>query len=79
MAMQKMILDLQKVLPVEDEDGMLTPYGMQVAEAYAREWVVEGLQNFELEERFPELEGFFQDIRTDHELAYTHAQPLNRS
>jgi hypothetical protein len=74
MAREKFVITRQ--LPVETEDGELTPYGMRVAEAYASQWCEDWTRDLVLEETFPELTGFFQDIRTDAQLAFQHAQPV---
>lgn len=64
---------LQKANPTEDEDGVLTKWGMQVAHQYARQWVKDSVRDVELEQEHPELLGLFYDIRADAELAREHA------
>jgi hypothetical protein len=67
------VMDLQKARPVESEEGLLTPLGMQVAHEYAKTWVNENARNLKLEREYPTLAGLFWDLRTDSELAREHA------
>lgn len=67
-------IPLQKAQPVQDSDGVLTSFGMQIAEKYATAWVKNNMREVELERLYPELEGFFYDIRVDPELAREHAE-----
>ena len=66
---------LEKALTTTKDDGMLTDHGMMVAEKYAQVWVGTSSRNLETEREYPELAGLFYDIRTDPELARTHATP----
>lgn len=63
---------IQKGGQVEDEEGVLTPLGMSVAEQYAKDWI-QGKRNGKLEGLYPELRGLFYDIRVDSALAHRHA------
>lgn len=75
MAKRKPKFVLTKQRPTETKDGELTPYGMEVAHAYAAQWCEDWTRDLVIEETFPELTGLFQDIREDAELAFMHAQP----
>lgn len=68
----KLVVDLKKAQPLEDADGVLTRRGMEIAHSYAKRWV-EGQRDLSLERQFPELAGFFYDLRIDSELARQHA------
>lgn len=59
----------------EDDDGVLTPLGMDVAAQYARFWVDKAARDLTLERKYPELSGLFYDIRSDPQLAGRHAAP----
>jgi hypothetical protein len=63
---------LSKGAVLEDEEGLLTPAGMKVAESYAKKWLL-GVRDMELERQYPSLVGLFSDIRVDSELARMHA------
>lgn len=63
----------------EDADGVLTKYGMQVAQEYASSWVNKKTRDVALERKHPELVGLFYDIRNDRELATEHAIPFAKS
>lgn len=62
----------------EDSDGVLTPFGMQVAQQYASAWK-QGQRATSIERTHPELVGLFYDIRKDAELANMHALPIEKS
>jgi hypothetical protein len=68
-------MDMKKANPTESEEGVLTKFGMRVAQQYASGWV-SGIRKLELERKFPELAGLFYDIRIDTELAREHAIPF---
>ncbi len=70
------VIDLEKAKPTETEDGELTEFGMKVLHAYALRYVKTFERDLVIERRFPELAGTFQDVRTDPEYAFNHAQPL---
>jgi len=72
----RLVMDLRKANPVEDNDGMLTQRGMRIAHEYARMWLREGKRDLHLEREYPELAGLFYDIRTDVTLAREHAIPM---
>lgn len=63
---------LSKAAKTEDGEGFLTPFGMKVAEKYARAWM-QGKREAQLEKDHPELRGLFYDIRIDAALARRHA------
>lgn len=63
---------LKTVGELEDDEGLLTERGMQVAHAYAHAWVG-GDRDYELEKRYPALAGLFYDLRVDDALAREHA------
>lgn len=65
-------------LVVDDSDGVLTSFGMSVAQTYAEQWVT-GKRDTLLEGTYPTLRGLFYDIRNDHDLARDHALPLAKS
>ena len=65
-------LCLSKAEKTEDGEGFLTPFGMKVAEKYARAWM-QGKREAQLEKDHPELRGLFYDIRIDAALARRHA------
>lgn len=67
------VLELKKANPVQTEDGILTERGLSIAHDYAVDWL-QARRNLELERENPELQGLFFDIRSDPELARTHAQ-----
>jgi len=67
------VMDLKKANPTEDEDGVLTAKGMEVAHQYAKAWVERSVRNLGIERQYPELSGLFYDIRIDAELARRHA------
>lgn len=69
---------LEKARRTEDEDGVLTEYGMEIAHDYARGFLG-GRPRKDLEEDHPELRGLFYDIRHDPSLAREHAIPLGKS
>lgn len=69
---------LEKARRTEDEDGVLTEYGMEIAHDYARGFLA-GNPRRDLEENYPELRGLFYDIRHDPNLAKEHAIPLGKS
>jgi predicted ABC-type ATPase len=71
--MKPKFLLLQKAEAVEDEDGVLTPAGMAVAQTYATDWTANGVRDLEMERKYPQLVGLFYDIRNDAELAREHA------
>lgn len=58
----------------EDEDGVLTSLGFQLAEAYAEQWL-QGSRDLASETQHPELAGLFYDIRSDAELAHRYGDP----
>ena len=64
---------------VEDEDGVLTRRGMDVAHQYALQWRTKQTRNVELERQYPSLIGLFYDIRNDSDLAAEHAIPFQKS
>ncbi len=64
---------------VEDEDGVLTPKGMEVAHTYAVKWRTQQVRDTALEREYPDLIGLFYDIRNDSTLAAEHAIPLEKS
>lgn len=64
---------------VEDEDGVLTPKGMEVAHQYAVKWRTSQTRDRALERDYPDLVGLFYDIRNDSTLAAEHAIPLEKS
>lgn len=66
-------LDLISKSQLEDEDGLLTPAGMKVAEEYAKQWL-EGVRDVGMEKTYPDLLGLFSDIRVDPDLARMHAE-----
>lgn len=72
----RFVVDLKKAQPTEDADGVLTRFGMQIAQRYASQWVANGTRDLELEREHPELVGLFYDIRADSDLAREHALPL---
>jgi hypothetical protein len=63
----------------EDADGMLTPYGFEVATRYASRWLAESLRDLTLERAHPELTGLFYDIRSDVELAHRYGDDVVKS
>lgn len=71
--MTRLVMDFQKAVRVADEDGVLTSYGMKVAESYARRWVDDGVRDLLIEREHAELAGLFYDIRADATLARAHA------
>jgi len=72
----RLVMDLKKAQPTETEEGLLTPFGMKLAHAYARKWVEENARDLSLEREYPELSGLFYDIRVDPGLAREHALPI---
>jgi len=66
-------IPLQKAQPVQDSDGVLTAFGMQIAGRYAKQWVEKNTRDLSIERLFPELSSFFFDLRSDAELARAHA------
>ena len=64
---------------VEDEDGVLTPRGMEIAHQYAVKWRTQQTRDAALERQYPDLIGLFYDIRNDNTLAAEHAIPLEKS
>ena len=70
------VMPLNKALPVEDKEGVLTPKGMEVAQRYAEGWVKRKYRDVTLEREYPELVGLFYDIRNDVALAEEHAIPI---
>lgn len=71
------VLPLNKAMPVEDSDGVLTERGMGILHLYARRWVNRRYRDVALERQFPELVGSFYDIRNDPEYAREHAQVVD--
>ena len=59
----------------QDDDGTLTPKGVEVASAYASRWLKESVRDLELERAYEELTGLFYDLRTDVELAHRFGDP----
>jgi predicted ABC-type ATPase len=78
--MARFYMSLKKATKqVEDEDGVLTSYGMDVAHDYAVRWQDNEQRDLALEQQYPELSGLFYDIRNDTELASEHALPMEKS
>jgi len=69
------VMDLKKANPTEDEDGVLTRFGMEVAHRYAKARI-SGKRDTKLEREHPELVGLFFDIRYDRGLANEYAIPF---
>lgn len=72
-AKEHYLVPLEKASPTEDEDGVLTKFGMAIAHKYALKWTKQSVRDLELERAHPELAGLFYDIRADVELASEHA------
>lgn len=62
-----------KPMPVENEEGLLTPFGMELAHRYASKWIQSQTRDLDMERMYPQLAGLFHDIRVDSELAERHA------
>lgn len=72
------LLEKAKMGPTEDEDGVLTQAGMEVAQTYASAWQ-SGRRDVNTERAHPELVGLLYDIRNDPDLAREHAIPFQKS
>ncbi len=76
MSNEVFVLALNKAIPVEDSDGVLTRRGMDIAHEYAVQIVDRGYRDVSLERLHPELIGLFYDIRNDLDFAKEHAIPF---
>jgi hypothetical protein len=73
--MKHVLMKAVEVVPdaeLEDDDGALTPKGMDAAHRYAMSWLA-GTRDLELERRYASLAGLLSDIRSDPDLAQRHA------
>lgn len=66
----KFVMDLRKANRIQDADGVLTPYGSDLARQYAAKWI-KGIRATDLEDDYPELQWVFFDIRNDPDFLET--------